>query len=289
MPELPEVETVVRTLRNRLTGASIKGVTVRHAGIIRCADAPLPAALPGLMIAAVRRRGKRIEIDLSDGRVLRFHLGMTGQLRLQKPAEPAPVHTHLVLHLAGEGDDVSELRFADARRIGGVWLLRREQASCEDLGPEACDISAAVLARRLARTRRPVKTVLLDQSVIAGLGNIYADESLHAAGIHPRAPANRLSPAQIARLAAAIRRIVHLAIRHRGSSVRDYVDGDGLPGTFQKLHRVYGRENQPCRRCGTPVKRIVLGGRSAHFCPKCQPSHRRCATTAPPGSRGVNP
>lgn len=269
MPELPEVETVVRTLRPRLCGARIGAVSVAHGGVVRSSPGSLDRLLSDSRIVRVRRRGKRIEMDLDDGRVLRVHLGMTGRLRLEPAGAPAAAHTHVVWHIdCGHGR--LELRFIDPRRIGGVWLLATETAARDDLGPEACDIGAAALAQRLGRTRRAIKTALLDQSLIAGLGNIYADEALHAAGIDPRTPADRLSSATVARLAKAIRRILRLAIRHGGSTVRDYVDGDGRPGSFQKLHRVYGRAGRPCRRCRATIRRIVLGGRSAHYCPACQ-------------------
>ena len=164
------------------------------------------------------------------------------------------------------------VRFRDPRRFGGVWWLGRERSHDQGMGPEPLTLRPSQLAGRLARTSRPVKVALLDQSLIAGLGNIYVDESLFRAGIHPLTPAKGLTGQQVARLSRAIKFTLRRAIRHRGSTLRDYRDADGAAGSFQGLHAVYDRADQPCRHCRTPIERIVLGGRSTHFCPACQKS-----------------
>jgi formamidopyrimidine-DNA glycosylase len=162
------------------------------------------------------------------------------------------------------------LRFRDPRRFGGIWWLGKDSPA-GDMGPEPLLIRAAQLLLRLARTTRAIKNVLLDQTVLAGIGNIYADESLFLAAIHPLTPADQLTEEEVKRLNRAIKLTLRRALRHRGSSVRDYVDGNGVKGDYQKQHRVYDRTGKPCRTCESPIERIVLGGRSTHFCPNCQP------------------
>jgi formamidopyrimidine-DNA glycosylase len=165
------------------------------------------------------------------------------------------------------------LRFTDPRRFGGIWWLGSE-AREEDMGPEPLATRPAQLAERLKKTSRAIKNALLDQTVIAGLGNIYVDESLFAAGIYPLTPANTLTREQVTRLNRAIKTILRRALRHRGSTLRDYRDAVGDAGGFQSLHRVYSREGEPCPACKRPIERIVLGGRSTHFCAKCQKAPR---------------
>jgi len=268
MPELPEVQTVVDTLRPKVLGRTIARVRLTRQDIVTPTSFDLASALTGRVIAATDRRGKRIVFSLDTGDRFYIHLGMTGRLTVQAAVEPAPPHTHLVLELSQMGD---QIRFTDPRRFGGVWWLGRAQSPDGDMGPEPLRTRPPQLARRLAQTTRAIKNALLDQKVLAGLGNIYVDESLFAAGIHPLAPANSLSSKQVGRLSRAIKSTLRRALRHRGSTFRDYRDADGAPGAFQKLHRVYDREGQPCRKCRTPIQRIVLGSRSTHFCPGCQP------------------
>jgi formamidopyrimidine-DNA glycosylase len=269
MPELPEVQTVVDTLSPRLTGRRVAAILHARADMVCPAGTDLTRLLPGAVVHSVTRRGKRIVITLHDQQCWFVHLGMTGRLTVEPADAPLRPHTHLRLVL----DDTRELRFVDPRRFGCVvWVGRTEPAVTHDrLGPEPLRMRVPQLARRLARTRRAVKTALLDQRVVAGIGNIYADEALFAARIHPSTPADTLPLDAVRRLNAAIKRVLRRAIRHRGSSLRDYVDANGDPGAFQKLHRVYDRAAKPCRRCRTPIERIVLGQRSTHFCPKCQP------------------
>lgn len=265
MPELPEVQTVVTTLKPRLQGRRIAAVRLARRDIVQPEDVDLPALLSGRTVRSVDRRGKRIVITLDDSNRFFIHLGMTGRLTACEASEPVPPHTHLTLEL----EDASHVRFRDPRRFGGVWWLG--QVACDEgMGPEPLKVSPRQLAARLARTTRAIKNVLLDQSVLAGLGNIYVDESLFGANVHPLTPANRLTVEQVAKLNRSIKATLRRAIRHRGSTLRDYRDADGTVGAFQKLHRVYGREGEPCRVCRTPIERILLGGRSTHFCPRCQ-------------------
>jgi formamidopyrimidine-DNA glycosylase len=221
--------------------------------------------LPGRSIVDVSRRAKRIVFTLDDQSRFYIHLGMTGRL-LACPADAELAkHTHLI---ADVGDGV-QLRFVDPRRFGGIFWLGRDSHEL-NLGPEPLTLKSAALARLLKATRRPIKSALLDQTLIAGLGNIYVDESLFLAGIHPLTRTDRMKADQVAKLNQSIKLVLKRAIKAGGSSIRDYVNGDGVAGAFQLRHNVYDRATKPCRRCGTPIRRIVLTGRSTHFCPQCQ-------------------
>jgi formamidopyrimidine-DNA glycosylase len=263
MPELPEVQTVVDTLRPELIGRALGRVTVVRADILSPVGLDLVARLANRVVADLSRRAKRIVFTLDDGSRFYVHLGMTGQLTVDAIDQPAKKHTHLTVDL----DAKRQLRFVDPRRFGGVFWL---DDSDDGIGPEPLTMRSATLAARLATTRRPIKAALLDQAVVAGIGNIYADEALHAAGIHPLVPANELTRPQVDRLAKAIKRVLRRAIRAGGSTLRDYVNGRGERGSFQARHRVYDRAGQPCRACRAEIVRIVLGGRSTCFCPVCQ-------------------
>ena len=279
MPELPEVQTVVDSLAPRWTGRAVASVRFGpHADhVVRPSAAGFAECVVGRTVGRVRRRGKRIEVDLTDGDTpagtFVVHLGMTGRLLATDAAAGELPHTH-VAFVDGDG---GEVRFVDPRRFGGVvWAgLTGDVASGRfsgAIGPEPLTIRPAALLRRLSATRRPVKNALLDQAVVAGLGNIYVDESLHAAGVHPLTPARDLGEADVRRLNRAIKSTLRRAIRHRGSTLRDYVDADGVGGGFQRLHKVYARAGEPCRACGATIERVVLAGRSTHFCPACQPA-----------------
>jgi formamidopyrimidine-DNA glycosylase len=271
MPELPEVQATVDSVRPGLVGRRILAVRQPRTDIIRPRGFDLARHLLEDRVTDVARRAKRIVITLASGNRWYVHLGMTGRLVVAAPSSPLPRHSHLVLVL----DDDNELRFVDPRRFGKiVWL--GHHTDDEDLGPEPLTMRATELSAALARTRRAIKTALLDQHLIAGIGNIYADESLHAAGIHPKKPANRLTRDETQRLLRAIKTVLRRAIRSGGSTIRDYANGNNEPGSFQQQLAVYDREAEPCRRCRTPIVRIVLGGRGTHFCPKCQ----RAARTA---------
>ena len=272
MPELPEVQTVVSNLLPRVVGARVRKVQLNRTDILTPAGADLPSLLSGRTITAVTRRAKRIVITLDDTDRFYIHLGMSGQLTLAAAGSELKTHTHLILHLSGgnSATDAVELRFRDPRRFGGVFWLGRDSAD-SGLGPEPLTLRPAKLAKALARTRRPIKSALLDQTVIAGLGNIYADECLFLVGVHPLTPSNVLSSEQVARLNRAIKQTLRRAIAARGSTLRDYVDADNQPGGYRSKHKVYGREGEPCRKCKTTIMRIVLTGRSTCFCPHCQP------------------
>jgi formamidopyrimidine-DNA glycosylase len=225
----------------------------------------------GRRVRLVRRRGKWIILDLDGGKHLVFHLGMSGQLTVVPAAAPEAAHTHLAFVLdRGRG----ELRFRDPRRFGGVSLFddgRLDEFFRQSaLGPEPFDVAPAYFRDRLRQTGRCLKAVLLDQRVVAGVGNIYADEALFEARLHPARPANGLSAVEATRLRRAVAAVLTRAIEGRGSSVRNFVGGCGLRGEYQREHRVYGRTGEPCPRCGAAVERVRLAGRSTHFCPRCQ-------------------
>lgn len=271
MPELPEVQTVVNSLLPHAIGARIAHVEVARADFVCPPGTDLPALLTGRTVASVHRRAKRIIFTLDTQERFMIHLGMTGRVLLKPPGSARALHTHVVMELEKPGGGAVELHLCDPRRFGEVrWL---GQATGEDgLGCEPMVLRPRQLSDLLAASRRPVKSFLLDQTAIAGLGNIYADEALFAAGIHPLMPCNRITPEGAQKLCRAIKSVLRKALRHRGSTLRDYVDAEGGKGAFQKLHQVYDRAGQPCRRCRTPIERIVLGGRSTCFCPRCQPS-----------------
>jgi formamidopyrimidine-DNA glycosylase len=271
MPELPEVETVVRDLRPLLVGRRI--VAVRHSAkaLRQPWRAQWSSTVRGQVIQAVERRGKWILLEFQGGRCLVLHLGMTGQLQVWPATAAERDHVHLVLAL----DDRRELRFRDIRRFGGVTLfsdLAARQAFFEDsgLGSEPFDLDASAWRARLAATTRCVKAVLLDQRMVAGVGNIYADESLFEARMNPGRHADSLTRQEADRLRRAIGTVLDRAINKRGSSIRDYIGGSGLKGGYQKEFRVYGRTGDPCGRCKQPIARIRLAGRSTHYCPQCQ-------------------
>jgi formamidopyrimidine-DNA glycosylase len=267
MPELPEVQVVVDTLRPRIVGRRVLAATLARADVLRPADTDLAALLVGRAVATIDRRAKRIHFSLDTGDRFDIHLGMTGQLTIDPIEQPLKRHTHLMVDL----DNGAQLRFVDPRRFGGIrW--HGLNLPIDRVGPEPLTMRSATLARQLATTRRAVKVALLDQGIVAGIGNIYADEALHAAGIHPLTPANALAGQEIERLSRAIKRVLRRAIRAGGSTLRDYVNGRGERGSFQTRHKVYDRAGQPCRGCREPIVRIVLGGRSTCFCAACQPA-----------------
>ena len=286
MPELPEVETVCRSLRSQLLGRTIASVQVLRPFIARRPPDEFAREVVGRTIEDISRRGKYLIVRLGRTRGsppadLIFHLMMAGRLTHRPPgAGPPPAviarHTHLVLGL----DDQSELAWADLRHFGRVHLVMGDAQDeaprgLLNLGPEplAGEFVPANLAARLLARRAPVKQVLLDQRVVAGVGSIYADESLHRAGIHPCRRACSLTAAEAVALCTAIKETLAEAIACRGTSVRSYVDGAGLPGEFQYRLRVYGRTGQTCLRpgCTATVERLRTGGRSTYFCPMCQP------------------
>jgi formamidopyrimidine-DNA glycosylase len=285
MPELPEVETVVRSLRASLVGRSIIDVRLGKTDFIDD-PAELERYLPGSRVAAITRFGKYISIEIEPrspggAKYPRFivHLGMTGRLTICHPEEPIPPHTHCFFGL----DNGQELRYTDPRRFGRM-LMASDDAMEKfhgRLGAEPLEIRAEDFVRKFTGRAARVKAMLLDQAVIRGIGNIYADEALFRAGIHPARLGRNLSRKQLLALYRAVRAVLNAAIRLRGSSIADYVDSTGRKGEFQQRHRVYQREGKPCPVCRTPIRRIVVAGRSSHFCPRCQPPPRRPKSTKP--------
>jgi formamidopyrimidine-DNA glycosylase len=267
MPELPEVETIARRLRPYVEGAVIERVRVGRRDYVRCPGPSAGAHLAGKRVGAVGRHGKRLALVLRPSGSVVVHLGMSGRVELSPANAPVAKHTHFRVSFR---DAELEMRVLDPRRFGGVWIAPDRDGAAEGLGPDALALRLPAFRGILARTRR-IKALLLDQRAIAGLGNIYADEALWAAGIHPLARAGDLGPDGPRRLLAAIRRVLAAAIRHRGSTIRSYRDPDGRGGGFQNRHRVYGRAGEPCPRCAAPIARILAAGRSTHFCPRCQP------------------
>lgn len=275
MPELPEVETVRRSLLPLLTGWTITAVSSLTLGVLSI-DPSL--TLTGLTIKTIRRRGKYLLFDLIPGAVcMVVHLRMTGQFHYLDQPPILQKHDHVLLALERAGS-LAWLVYHDTRRFGRIQVLPAGEigrlSGLAVLGPEPLvdSFNGDLLARRLARRQKTsLKAALLDQTVLAGLGNIYADESLFAAGISPLRRAGSLSPAEADRLADIIRRVLTAAIGCRGTSIRDYVDGLNVRGHFQYQLQVYGRGGQPCLRCGTPLVRRTIAGRTTCSCPVCQP------------------
>lgn len=270
MPELPEVETVVRDLRPLIVGRTIGRVRVGKQSLRVPWTPAWNAAVAKKRIVALRRRGKWIVVELDTGRLL-IHLGMTGQLTAVAAVLPKPDHLHLVFEL----DGASELRFRDVRRFGSVRFVRDEAALEEifrraKLGPEPFGLDRDYFRAMVRKANRSLKAILLDQRVVAGVGNIYADEACFRARLHPGRKGNRLSPAEADCLCAAVEAVIAHAIEHRGSTIRDYIGGSGLRGGFQNEFRAYGRTGEPCVDCGEAIRRLVIAGRSSHFCPRCQ-------------------
>jgi formamidopyrimidine-DNA glycosylase len=279
MPELPEVETVMRGLAARLAGRTIRRASLARADLRWPAPPGLAARLAGARVEGFRRRGKYILMRLAGGESVLIHLGMSGRMLIAPPGANAPPPAHE--HLALETDEGWRIGFIDPRRFGSLDLLptAREAAHrlLAGLGPEPLEegFTPGVLAAALAGRRTPMKAALLDQSVVAGLGNIYVSEALFRAGISPRRMAGTLGPARIARLVAAIRATLTEAIAAGGSSLRDYVQPDGELGYFQHAWKVYGRAGEPCERCPGPpacagIARIVQSDRSSFYCPRTQ-------------------
>lgn len=281
MPELPEVETIARGVDARVRGDRIVEAWFgSHREPFKTPPARQASGLEGRVILGVHRTGKHIVCELgpvqggSSGKVAGqpsgqwiVHLGMTGRLLVTTPDAALAPHTHARLRMASG----RELRFVDPRRFGRLEF--RNLAAEEGFagpGAEPLTIGAAEFALLFRGRRLAIKAALLNQSLLAGVGNIYADESLFRAGIRPRKAAGRLTKAELERLRMGLREVLEHAIRLGGSSVSDYVDAEGVRGFFQLEHRVYQRTGQPCRHCGAGIRRIVVGGRSTHYCPQCQ-------------------
>ncbi|WP_461211446.1 bifunctional DNA-formamidopyrimidine glycosylase/DNA-(apurinic or apyrimidinic site) lyase [Desulfocurvus sp. DL9XJH121] len=279
MPELPEVETIARGLDADLAGAEFSAVEVLDASAVSSGDgalclADLPPALAGARVLRAWRRGKVLVLDLARPRNgvlhLCFHLRMTGRLTVEAPGQAARPHTRIVFSLA----DGRSLLFGDVRRFGSCRAMAPGDLPrwkfWASLGPEPLEMGAAEFADRLAGRRARTKALLLDQSVVAGVGNIYADESLFRAGIRPDTRADTVPRKRLLGLHAALVEVLKEAIAANGSSISDYVNAHGDAGAFQNDFRVYGRAGRPCRICKTPLSRRTVAGRTSVFCEKCQ-------------------
>ena len=290
MPELPEVEVTRRRIEPALVGRTVRSLrTTRPSYFFVTPPARLRRRLAGRTFQALRRHGKYLLAELDDGASLLLHLGMTGQLfpagaasvrllsataraSLGPEAQPAfrpDAHTHLVLRFK---DDGPEVYFRDVRKFGKVQLLEPGEpcARLARLGVDALELTGEALFAATRRRTVAIKTLLLSQAAVAGVGNIYADEALFGAGVRPRRRAGRITRAEAERLVASLRRVLARSIATGGSSISDYVAPDGSDGAYQDERRVYARGGLPCHDCGTAVKRIVLGARGTHYCPRCQ-------------------
>jgi len=286
MPELPEVETVARDLRRHLLpagqpGRGIVGARVRWERTLRTGSpADFAAAVTGRRIEGIGRRGKQLILDLSEGAFLTIHLKMTGQLFVVPAGQPEDAYVRLVLAL----DDGRELRFRDIRKFGRVGLYLGDDDPFDDVGPEPLDpaFTLAQFRARIRGRRARLKALLVDQAFLAGVGNIYADEALWRSRLHPLRSAATLRPADERCLYTHLRAVLFEAVERRGSSIDDYTAPDG-DGEMQERLDVYQRTGEPCRRCGRPVRRIVIGIRSTHFCSWCQ----RLSTDERVGARAI--
>ncbi len=280
MPELPEVETIVRGLAQRIVGDCIEALwTSGKPQTFRSSPVELAGTLEGACIAAVRRMGKHIVFDLAGAgqppstvrrkppaRVTAqwiVHLGMTGSLVIMRPEAEVPKHTHVIARLASG----HELRFIDPRRFGRTWVVREAFATP---GTEPLDIGLETFLGLFRGRKTPIKSALLNQKLLRGIGNIYADEALFRSCIRPRRRAASLTRDELKRLYKAVQKVLTQAIAAGGTSISDYVDSAGESGLFQVKLRAYGRTGEPCLRCGAPIKRIVVAGRGTHYCPQCQ-------------------
>lgn len=269
MPELPEVETIVRDLRRELPGRRISRVELTQRRVLRTPPQRLARALEGATVNSVERCGKHVVLRVTKGVALWWviHLGMTGRLTCEPASRERRPHTHAVFTL--DPGDV-ELRYTDLRQFGRIEVGRELPGALLKLGPDPLEISEEEFVDAIRRRRARIKALLLDQHFLRGVGNIYADESLFRARLHPAALGNRISRARAAELHRALSEVLREAIESRGSSVRDYVDGRGEAGRFQFEHLVYDRAGEPCLTCGTRLTRAIVAGRGTAFCRRCQ-------------------
>jgi formamidopyrimidine-DNA glycosylase len=262
VPELPEVETIARALEPRVRGRRILSAEFRGLRVLRGDADQTAAGLAGKRIRTLRRHGKFLVFELEGDQCFVIHLGMTGKLLMNGVAGK---HTHAILSLDG-----GTLLYDDIRQFGRLELSQGLPARVRKLGPEPLEIQVDGFAALLRKRKSRIKALLLNQSFLRGVGNIYADESLFRAGIHPLAVAARLRNDRVKGLHKALTRVLREAIAAGGSSISDYVDIDGRQGSFQVKHNVYQRTGEPCVKCGTPIRRILVSQRGTHFCPKCQ-------------------
>ncbi|MGH9401235.1 MAG: bifunctional DNA-formamidopyrimidine glycosylase/DNA-(apurinic or apyrimidinic site) lyase [Terriglobia bacterium] len=281
MPELPEVETVRQGLERRVLGRTITSITIARPSVIRGDPGRFRRGIEGGRVASLRRKGKTLALELgfADSRTpsyLLIRLGMTGQLVVAQRDAALLAHTHIRMALDGGPE---ELRYRDPRRFGMLRYCTAREAEqvFGSLGPDALEMTQAEFERAIRGRRGAVKSWLMNQQSLAGLGNIYADEALFEARIHPETSAGVVSKPARSRLYTAIRAVLRHAVELQGTSFRDYIDIEGRQGGFEPLLRAYRRTGQPCPRCGAPIRRVIVSGRSSHFCPRCQrqPSFRR--------------
>ncbi len=271
MPELPEVETIVRGLNRTIAGCTVE--QIRYAAPHLLKREPKLRSLAGDTFETFTRRGKYIVSNLKSGRRLMIHLRMSGRILIGDDRHRQDKHDHLELKFRGGPET---LVFRDVRKFGVIQFVGKEQQrTLDSLGIEAPGIKADQLEALLAKRKRPIKSLLLDQNVIAGLGNIYVDESLYRSHIHPLRPAASLTPGEIGKLAEAIRFIMKLAIKHMGTTFNSYSGVNGDTGRFLRYLKVYHQEGSRCGVCGTTIEKIKVGGRGTHFCPRCQRAPRR--------------
>lgn len=293
MPELPEVECLRRSLEPHLVGRTVRRAVLRRRDICEVFGESRPRRatpvdlLEGCTITRLDRRGKQLAIIAGDGAVLSVHLGMTGQLLFSPPTRDGPddqsrssksaaaqSHVHATWELTESGSPVGKLMFRDPRRFGGLWTFPSVRALLEHrwnaLGPDALTIMGGELAQALSGSRRHIKAAMLDQGVLAGVGNIYADEALFQAGIRPRRLGCRLTVAEVETLASAIRSVLGSSIQTGGSTLRDYRDANGKAGSSQLTHAVYGRGGEACVRCGGRLREAQVGQRTTVWCASCQ-------------------
>ena len=280
MPELPEVETIARSLAPRIAGRRIAAVDLVYRPLLRTGGRKALEAMRGRRIIRVRRRGKMLLVECEGGRTLVFHLKMTGQFLFAAEGTPRDKHVRLAVRFE---DGRDELRFRDVRKFGFLLCLEGEpERACGELaclGPEPLEVGLPEFRAILEARKGRIKSLLLDQTRIAGIGNIYADETLFGARVHPETPASSLRAEAIERLYLAMRKILASAVEAGGSTLTDagYHDANGNAGDFQFSHKVYDRKGEPCLVCGTPILVKRIGGRSSHFCPKCQRKRARRA------------
>lgn len=273
MPELPEVETVRRTLQPKLAGLTFTAVQILMPKVIKTPDPDkFREIILDKKITKINRRGKYLLIVLSEKYTLLVHLRMTGRLTCSEKDAPVAKHTHVIFTLSNG----LQLRFCDTRQFGRLWLVPsaslEDLAGFKDLGVEPLDeqFTRDFFKKELRRRHGRIKPLLLDQTFIAGLGNIYTDEALHRAKIHPERLSTTLTPREIAHLYRAVREVLREGIENRGTTVRDFIDGNGRAGSYQEMLRVYRREGEPCSHCKRPISRKKVGGRSSYYCPHCQ-------------------
>jgi formamidopyrimidine-DNA glycosylase len=284
VPELPEVETVLRGLQRLVMGRRITNVDILKKGVIAGSPEAFSQQVRARCIVGLRRKGKALAMRLStDGEgppvYVLIRLGMTGQIVIASRDAPLLSHTHVRIGLDWGPD---ELRYRDSRRFGRLRCCSEEELAgiFSSLGPDALEISEAQLQHALRGRRGAIKGVLLNQAVVAGLGNIYADEALFEARLHPETPAGKVSRSRARTLLRSIHRVLNRAVELQGTSFRDYIDIEGRPGNFGQRLSVYQRTGEPCPSCGAPIRRITICGRSSHFCPRCQRRSRSLSERA---------